>query len=126
MRAHTGPRFLVDSAPGAGINKAGQIVRFYTDVTGFRGFLRHTDGGFTTLDVLGAVPTEAGGIGGSRVVGYSSDTGHVHGLLLNRGEFWPIDVPGAKRTLAMGIGGENIVGIYVGSDNVNCGFLATE
>jgi probable HAF family extracellular repeat protein len=70
---------------------------------------------FTTLQVPGAVLTNAQGINArGDVVGiYTDSAGLQHGFLWSRGEFASIDVPGARVTAARGIGpnGE-IVGTY--------------
>src|SRR3982750_1909361 len=86
----------IDDAPGPdlkGINKAGQIVGNYVDVTSFtsRSFLK--DGGtFTTNDV------------------YNSPIDH--GFLLDKGNYTTIDFPGSVSTEANGI---NIAGQIVGT-----------
>ncbi len=61
---------------------------------------------FTTLEVPGAVLTNAQGINArGDVVGFYIDTaGLNHGFLWRRGEFASIDVPGARVTAARGIG----------------------
>jgi probable HAF family extracellular repeat protein len=87
---------------------------------------------FTTLEVLGAVSTNAQGINArGDVVGIYTDTsGLNHGFLWSGGEFATIDVPEARVTAARAIGpnGE-IVGTYqrVGeSGNIpSHGFLLT-
>jgi hypothetical protein len=129
--------FTPIDVPGAGftqaygINKAGQIVGAYYDGTGIHGFLRSTDGTFTTFDAQGAQEgsTNAFGIGGKKIVGYYLGLdGPQHGYLRNaHGTLTTIDVPGPQPqdTYALGISRKNIVGGYLDKDGVRHGFLAT-
>jgi probable HAF family extracellular repeat protein len=95
--------------------------------TGTHGFL-DTGGSFTTIDVPGAVFTNAYGINDSgQIVGRFGDaTGNFHGFLDTDGSFTTIDVPGAMMTNAYGINDSGqIVGQYVDSSGIGHGFLAT-
>jgi uncharacterized membrane protein len=76
---------------------------------------------FTTINVPGAIATEANGINvqGDIVGFYYSATGDIlntvrfHGFLLSKGVFTTIDVPGAGQTGARGINPQgDIVGSY--------------
>lgn len=104
-----------------GIDDAGEMVGHYTDAGGAtHGFVRSVGGGFTTIDVPGAMSTHplditgtARSIGPSIVGFYMDQDGHAHGFLRVTSAFMPIDVPGATDTTAEGINamGE-IVGVY--------------
>ena len=70
---------------------------------------------FTTIDVQGAVATQAWGINarGDIVGAYTDVSGRSHGYVLRDGEFTTIDYPGSVFTEARGIGpGGDIVGVY--------------
>ena len=70
---------------------------------------------FTTIDVQGAVATQAWGINarGDIVGSYVDASGRSHGYLRLDGGFTTIDYPGSVFTEARGIGpGGDIVGIY--------------
>jgi uncharacterized membrane protein len=70
---------------------------------------------FTTIDVPGALTTEAIGINksGDIVGGYSTTFNNSHGFLLRGGVFTTIDGPGSSFTRADGIDKSgNIVGSY--------------
>jgi uncharacterized membrane protein len=77
-----------------GINDAGQIVGLF-DATGRHGFLKE-GATFTTIDVPGAIATDAQGINdaGQIVGGFGNVTGH--GFLKEGATFITIDVPGAR------------------------------
>jgi probable HAF family extracellular repeat protein len=93
-----------------GINGTGQIVGWLAGAGGREhGFLRASDGTFTTIDVPGNFPsahTLASGINSvGQVVGGFTDTDYrEHGFLrASDGTFTTIDVPSAIRTAASGI-----------------------
>jgi probable HAF family extracellular repeat protein len=59
---------------------------------------------FTTVDVPGAVTTEARGINDTgQIVGWFIDATPPHGFVADGVTFTPIDVPGASQTQAFGI-----------------------
>jgi hypothetical protein len=98
----SGPNFTVPS----GVNDHDQIVGKYR-VTGSatdHGFLL-SEGVFTTIDVPGAISTNANGINGrGEIVGIYIDNNNVqHGFLLVDGAFITIDFPGASSTQLTGI-----------------------
>src|SRR5215467_646140 len=69
---------------------------------------------FTTIDVPGAINTQAFGINDSgQIVGFFDDALGGHGFVLDTGgNFTTIDVPGASSTRAFGINDSGqIVGI---------------
>jgi uncharacterized membrane protein len=120
-----------------GINGRGEIVGFYCLVTppacgkdqkNARGFL-FSEGQLTTIDVPGALATEAYKINarGQILGSYVGSEGRSHLFLLSEGEFTTIDVPGAFET---GVDGTNaglnsrgdIVGDYC--DAEPCGNLS--
>jgi probable HAF family extracellular repeat protein len=109
----------VETAPfpsgtsATGINAAGQVVGFYNDARGARGFL-YTAGTFTPIDVPGALRTDAYGINATgQVVGLYVPTGggNIRGFLYSGGAFTLLDVPGAVLTEAYGV---NAAGQVVG------------
>lgn len=132
--------FTQIDVPGAtdttasGINERGQIVGVYRDAggvdcpttgVGCHGFLLD-EGTFTTVDVPGAVGTQAGGIDRrSEIVGFFIDgTGALHGFLLEQGAFTQIDVPGATGTLATEINDRGqVVGTFLDAGGAQHGFL---
>jgi len=95
------------STAANGINDTGQIVGQFGDATGFHGFLRNTDGSFTTIDVPGASGTFAQGINNTgQIVGQFGDAMGIHGFLRDTdGSFTTIDVPAGfgDSTRAFGI-----------------------
>jgi len=71
---------------------------------------------FTTIDVPGAVVTNAQGINhqGDIVGAYTDAAGQQHGFLRSGGQYRTIDVPDARSTFARGINDAgDIVGSYV-------------
>ena len=69
----------------------------------------------TTLDVPGAILTQANGINDSgQIVGYYYDAAsYQHGFLLDQGSYTTLDVPGSYGTYAHGINAAGqIVGYY--------------
>lgn len=81
---------------------------------------------FTSLDVPGAVNTQATGItpSGDIVGRYTSPDGVQHGFLLSGGKFRPIDFPGSSSTDVTWINARGqIVGDYIASDGRQHGFL---
>jgi hypothetical protein len=109
-----GPEFTSFDVPGAtdtvgeGIDPSGQIVGRYTTRTlvdgkpkdTIHGFFRNREGDFLTIDVPGAVATEASGITpqGDITGVYTGTDGRVHGYILTTDGFQTIDVPGAVNT----------------------------
>src|SRR5438309_1009326 len=80
---------------------------------------------FTTIDVPGAILTNAFGINSpGNIVGlYIDTTAREHGFLLAAGSFSTIDVPGAVRTEARGINNSgHIVGGYIDTAGRDHGF----
>src|SRR5439155_812083 len=135
--------FTSFDAPGAGtgpgqgtgpnqMTAAGTIVGNYVD-TNFvtHGFVRTAQGTFTTIDVPGALRTQALGMTQARIVGFYRDTSRVRrGYVLGPdGKFVTFDAPGAGTGPGQGTFPEaiNVVGMvsgnYVDSNNVNHGFL---
>ena len=107
----------------SGINTAGQIVgSFGESIDVDHGFLRNVDGSITTVDVPGAISTDAYGINDlGQIVGWFDG----QGFLDVGGSFTTINVPGAFSDGAYGINNAGqIVGGY--SDRTgNHGFVAT-
>jgi hypothetical protein len=84
---------------------------------------------FTTIDVAGAIETDANGINISHViVGSYVDIGGVsHGWIRKGDGIETFDVPGSTGTFAHGINGSNqIVGWYTDSSSVQHGFLLVD
>ena len=109
-----------------GINNAGQVVGDFNDSSGTHGFI-NTGGTFTTLDVPGAVETDASGINNAgQVVGVFSDSrGVFHGFINTGGTFTTLDVPGAGETDAFGINDAGqVVGFFSDSSGQH-GFVAS-
>ena len=122
--------FDVVSVPGAlytipaHINDLGQIVGLYVDGSGGEhGFLL-ANGKYATIDVPGALATEALGINGSNnptIVGnYVDASGKLHGFTLRNGIFKQLDVPSAVATSIHGINNANqVTGRYQQSASAN-------
>ncbi len=111
--------FSADSSPAStgpfGENDSGDIAGFFSDATGFHGYLLEADGAFTQLDAPGATSTQAFGINNYvEVVGTFLDPGGAHGFLWDSGVFTTLDVPTATSTVAFGI---NDSGLIVGAFN---------
>jgi uncharacterized membrane protein len=112
------PPFLPSVTDARAINNAGQIVGFYSDAVGTRGFLRSNLGSYTSFDVPGFVGTtfayginNLGQIVGNYQVGGSR--GSAVGFLLSEGNYTTIAFPGAMTTFAFGINDvSQIVGSY--------------
>jgi len=83
---------------------------------------------FTTIDVPGALNTQAFGINpAGQIVGdYLDSSFGQHGFLMGEhGTFTTIDVPGARSTAAFGINpAGQIVGSYLDSSSTGHGFVA--
>jgi probable HAF family extracellular repeat protein len=113
-----------------GINNRGQIVGFYRDATGTKhAFLRDKDG-FITIDIPGALGSEARRINDAgQIVGFYStlnnrDLFPARGYLLDQGVVTTIDVPGALHTLAANIDNSGqIAGEYQDAAGMFHGFL---
>ena len=156
LRTPDGEITTID-APGAGtgafqgtgvcavdcINSEGAIVGLYVDANNVpHGFLRTSDGNFTTIDAPSAGTgafqgTAADGINaeGAIVGGYTDASNTNHAFLRSPdGEFATFDVPGAgpgftQGPLVSGFAGINtrgaITGGYVDASNVSHGFVRT-
>lgn len=137
----------------SGINKAGEIVGSYCNATtcesydgGGQGFLLDKiGGGFTTLDVPGAVHTAAVAINDAEVIvgnytacktqaetSFAASSGQgapcvllqLHGFQLSGGAYTTIDPPGSISTNVGGINNSGeIVGSYLDGNNQTHGFL---
>ena len=114
-----------------GINDRGAVVGTYAAVGDLpprrHGFLRSSNGAFTTIDKPEAVLTVAEGINDAgTIVGlYGLADGSLHGFVSNNGvDFTTVDVPDAKATQIFAINPQGqIVGIYVDSQDNEHGFL---
>jgi probable HAF family extracellular repeat protein len=100
-----------------GINNAGQIVGYYFGADGLvHGFLRDSDGTYTTLDFPGfdSLDTEAYGINDSgQIVGQYYGGGRIHGFLRDSyGRYTRFDAQGAFYTMLTGI---NHAGVLLGN-----------
>jgi probable HAF family extracellular repeat protein len=115
-----------------GINDIGDVVGNYVSASdGNRhGFLRRSNGVFTTFDVRGAVVTNAEGINnaGTIVGSYIDEKDLFHGFVLKNGIFTnPVDAPnssGDTEINSINAKGQ-IVGLYFDSDGVEHGFIGT-
>ncbi len=134
-------RFTAFDAPGAvmqtgpaAINNLGRIAGNYVDAdAAYHGFLRDRRGGFTTVDMPGALATQPSDINDlDQIVGTYSTTARQtqapdakpRGFLLDRGRFISIDVPGAVQTRANGINNRRqVVGEYLDPTGNFHGFL---
>jgi uncharacterized membrane protein len=107
---------LITTIPDTGpqsINNRRQITGFYSDPQGVHGFL-YDKSGFTTLDVPGAILTQALGINGrTQIVGdYRDQQGQHHSFLLTNGVYSTVDPPFSPTdSSATGI---NNAGVIVG------------
>ena len=95
-----------------GINASGTVVGQYTDAVLRRGFL-FTGGSFFSIDITGALETDAFGINpaGDIVGAYVDVAGHNNGFLYDAGTFYQLDFPGAFNTE---LGGINDSGTIIG------------
>jgi uncharacterized membrane protein len=100
-----------------GINAAGQIVGYYNNSAGFRGFLL-SEGAYTSLnDFIATGGTQAFGINNAgQIVGSYGNGSGIHGFLLAGGTYTTLEDPSASGfngTVASGINGSGqIVGSY--------------
>lgn len=81
---------------------------------------------FTTVDVAGAVETDANGINISHVIvgSYVDPSGVSHGWIRKGNGIETFDVPGSTGTFAHGINdGDQVVGWYTDSSSVQHGFI---
>jgi probable HAF family extracellular repeat protein len=105
------------------------IVGLYADSQGFgEGFL-YAGGMFTSLNVPGAIYTQASGINDQgQIVGHYNTTNQgVHGYLYTDGSFTTLTTAGSSSTAAEGINNHGqVVGSYVNSSNHGDGFLYTD
>jgi probable HAF family extracellular repeat protein len=110
--------FGINSPEGYLSEHLGQIVGWFQDLTGRHGFLRATDGSFTSFDFPSAAQTYAVGINDSgQIVGsFLLDPGRWHGFLRDTdGSLTSFDVPlpGSTDTQLFGINnGGQIVGLF--------------
>jgi len=115
-----------------GINDSGQVVGSSTQCWGCgtsQGFSL-TNGVFTTIDVpVSAAYTELAGINNAGDVAGRYYNGQLHAFVLSAGTFTYIDHPAATQGTAIEGQGINsarqLVGIYISSDGLVHGFLAT-
>src|SRR5262245_2364602 len=109
-----------------GINDLGQIVGWYQDADGFRGYL-YSDGTYTKLHDPLALSTFANDINNlGQIVGSYSNLSGTHGFLLSGGTYITLDNPVAKpgTTQALGINDAGqIVGQYSDASNLSHAFL---
>jgi uncharacterized membrane protein len=141
----TGGSFIAFDVPGAqsteasGVNDAGLIVGTFDvlppppgGALRTHGFLRDTNGTFTTIDPPSAVQETRGSLSinnaGQIVGSFNADVSlpDTHGFVrYTNGTFIQLDVPGAMRTSASGINDTGqIVGAFTDSAGRH-GFLAT-
>ena len=129
--------FDVPGAAGttaAGILPTGEIVGSWNNSGGTHGFIRRTDGSFTTFDVPGASSTSVNGFNAAGdMVGHFIDTAQAfHGYVRARGGvIATFDVPGAGSAANQGTIGLNInpsgliSGQYVDSAGQAHSFIGT-
>jgi uncharacterized membrane protein len=123
-----------------GINDIGQVVGNFVDIKGNNahrhGFVRSSDGVFTTLDVTDMDFTSPQGINNAgQIVGFYANNADplflFHGFVVSNGDFATgdfatVDVPGARETQIFSINAKGeIVGKYVDADDVQHGFMGT-
>jgi uncharacterized membrane protein len=117
---------------GLGINERGEVVGQYYDIdlVGF-GYKRDADGVYHTIDVPGAIESEAHRINASGDVAgcYFTPEGiHgylIHGYVMDKdGGLVTIDFPGAAHTAVFGMNDHgDVVGIYFDADNNQSAFI---
>ncbi|MGA9600842.1 MAG: hypothetical protein WBS22_11445 [Methylocystis sp.] len=119
------------STTAAGINNAGDIVGFYSTVTGgpANGFL-DVGGSFTMLDAPGSTSTMLLGINNKGlIVGTDTDANGMHGVIYNElTNSWTVldDPNGIGTTTFNGLNDlGQIVGFYVDGDGNTIGLLAS-
>lgn len=129
-------------APGAqiatvanAVNNKGVIAGFYENSKGLHGFVRATDGTFTTLDVSttpdvnGEIYTVINGIDarGDLVGTYEDSSDKRHGFIDQGGTITTFDMPGAANTTLTGISenGSRLSGTYYDANGTSHGFTAT-
>lgn len=80
---------------------------------------------YTSIDVPGAVATQAFGINnaGDIVGSYTDANTQTHGFLLRDGVFTTIDMPGFTQTVARGINDSGVICGYASSANLTVGFI---
>ena len=101
------------------------IAGFYTSANHYHGFLRATDGTFTTFDVPGATNTNPNSINPSGTVTGDYFENGYHGFLRGAdGTFTTFDPPGSTRTFPNSINPAGAVtGFYKDANGVQHGFL---
>jgi hypothetical protein len=121
----------VASLTAAGINNAGDIVGFYSTVTGgpANGFL-DIGGTFTTLDAPGSTSTMLLGVNNKGlIVGTDTDANGMHGVIYNElTNSWTVldDPNGIGTTTFNGLNDlGQIVGFYVDGNGNTIGLLAS-
>ena len=111
-------------AQALGINASGQIVGF-TFGGNSHGFL-YSGETYTTVDVPGALSTEADGINDfGHIVGTYFSAGKFHGYIYRNGTFTTLDDPlGTTETVPQGINNaDQVVGFYLASTGAFHGFF---
>ena len=118
-----------DYTNASGINTAGVVVGFATEGGPYQGWVRGTDGVFTSINVPLAVETYALGVNDlGQICGEWTDgAGHRHGFIRDvAGALVTVDFPGATDTGLCGISNTGIiVGYFGGADGSSQGFYAT-
>ncbi len=118
-----------DYTNASGINTAGVVVGFATEGGPYHGWVRGTDGVFTSINVPLAVETYALGVNDlGQICGEWTDgAGHRHGFIRDvAGALVTVDFPGATDTGLCGISNTGIiVGYFGGADGSSQGFYAT-
>ena len=106
---HTEPYY------GPGIS-GNNVAGFYQDASGnFHGFL-FNGSTYTTLNVPGATSTQATGVSGNNVVGFSGPYNNNVGrdaFIYDGSNYTVFDYPGSLGTTAAAIDGNTVVGYYI-------------
>ena len=110
------------------INNAGQVVGFFTDLSGnYHGFVQNGSS-YQIVDVAGGNNTQILGENnlGQLVGTYDDSSGNVHGFLMTGSIVTTIDYPGSSGTEIAGIDDAgNLTGLYVDAQGNIQGFIAT-
>jgi probable HAF family extracellular repeat protein len=111
-----------------GATPDGQYVTgFFMDTDGRNKAYVVDQGKFSSLEVPGALGTNAWDINPSRVIAgvFTDAAGAIHGFAYNAGTFTRIDAPGASTTRVFGINDRgDLVGIFVDTAGRTHGFVA--
>jgi hypothetical protein len=121
-----------------GMLPTGEVIGNWTESTDDgpvnHGFIRETNGAFTTFDVPGSTSTAVSSFnaGGTISGNYRDAHGVFHGYVRSRaGAFTTFDVPGAGPHAGQGTFGENVndsgtvAGYYVDKDGTAHGYIGT-